>query len=122
MARQTFFEHAVLESELGHHLFQIAILSAKVLDLIAGRFANRVSGELLLAALQKVLAPPVVEIGGDAFPTTELGDALLAPQTLEHDQDFSSGANFLRVLRRISRTAASPDCFFFVIPRLSLGF
>ncbi len=46
-------------------------------------------------------------------------DMLLVVDTI---RTFSSGANFLRVRRRISRTAASADCFFVLgISRLSSG-
>ena len=67
MTRPTFFEHTVLERDFGNDLLQLSVLRAQVRDLIAGGFANRIPGALLLASFEEVLAPAVVEIRGDAF-------------------------------------------------------
>ncbi len=86
------------------------------------RYAHGVARELLLARFEKVLAPAIVEVGGNALAAAQLRDALLTAQPFEDDPDLSSGANLLRVRRRISRTADSVDCFFvLVISRLSPG-
>ncbi len=100
--RQTFFESPVLECDLGHHLLQLAVLGAEILDLITGRLPDRVTGQLLLACLQKLLAPAVVEVRRDALSATQLRDALIPPQPFEYDPDLllrrelptGSSANF----------------------------
>jgi CubicO group peptidase (beta-lactamase class C family) len=43
------------------------------------------------AGLEKLLAPPVIEVRDDAFTATQRGDALLAPQPLDHDPDLLFG-------------------------------
>jgi hypothetical protein len=100
-SRQTFFEHPVLERDLGNDLLQLAILGAELLDFIARRPPDGVSSQLLLASLQEVLAPAVVEVGRDALPATQLRDALLAPQPFEYDPDL--------LLRRELPTGSSAD-------------
>ncbi len=80
--RQTFFEYAVLERDLGDHFLQLSVLSPELLDFVAGGFPDRVSYQLLLARLQEVLAPAVVEVGRDALATAQLGDALLSSRPL----------------------------------------
>ena len=79
MTRQTFFEHAVLERDLGNHFLQLAILASQVLDFVAGGFPDRISSQLFLPRLEKVLAPSVIQVPGDAFAPTQVRDALLAP-------------------------------------------
>jgi hypothetical protein len=59
----------------------------------------RVAQQALLARFEKllappvveVLAPPVVEVRDDAFAAAQRGDALLAPQALDHDPDLFLG-------------------------------
>ncbi len=79
MTRQTFFEYTVLERDLGDDLLQLSVLASQVFDLVAGRFSDRVARQLLLARFEKVLAPSVVEVRGDAFSSTQISDTLLAP-------------------------------------------
>jgi hypothetical protein len=91
MTRQTFFEHAVAERDLGHDFLELPILRAQSLHFVAGRFANGVTSQLLLARFEKVLAPAVVEVRGDAFTTTQFRDTLLASKALEHNADLLLG-------------------------------
>ena len=122
MTCQTFFKNAIAKRDLGHHLLELSVLRAQVLDLITGGFANRVPCQLLLARFEETLAPPIVKIGSDALTSAQLGDTLLATETVEYDPDLFFGENLRRVFRRISRTAASLDCFFLVaIKTLSSG-
>ena len=86
--RQTFFEHPILEGELGHHLLQLTVFRAQLLDFVAGGFPSRIPGQLLLAGFQEVLAPAVVEVCCDALSAAEFRDALLTPQPLENDPDL----------------------------------
>ena len=82
MTRQTFFEHAVLKRGLGNNFLQLAILASQVFDFVSGGFSDCVASQLFLAGLEKVLAPSVVEVGCDAFSSTQIGDALLTSQPL----------------------------------------
>jgi hypothetical protein len=45
----------------------------------------------LLARLEEILAPAVIEVGGDAFSATEFGHALLTAQAFENDADLLFG-------------------------------
>jgi len=78
MTRQTFFEHPVAERQLGDDFFQLAVLRPQLLHLAAGGFAHRVATEPLLARLEEVLAPALVQVRSDPFLPAQLGDALLA--------------------------------------------
>jgi hypothetical protein len=91
MSRQTFFEHPVLERHLGHHFLQLMVLRAQLLDFVAGRFADRVPGQLLLARFEEVFAPSVIKVSRDALATAQLRDALLAPKPLECIPSAKSG-------------------------------
>jgi hypothetical protein len=91
MTRQTFFENAVLECDLGDDFLEFAVLASQIFDFVTGGFPNRVACQLLLARLEKILAPPVVKVRGDAFSATEVGDALLTPQPFEDDPDLLLG-------------------------------
>ena len=62
----------MLECDLRYDLLEFAVLGAKVLDLIARRFANGVARELLLARFEEVLAPAVVQVRGDPLATAQL--------------------------------------------------
>jgi hypothetical protein len=85
-----------------------------------------------LPADRLIADAPLCVTARDRFPVSN-GHTLIIPKrhvasafeltSEEHGaiRTFSSGANFLLVRRRISRTAASVDCFFFVISRLSPG-
>src|SRR6516165_6211884 len=76
-----FFEQPVLERRLGHHLLERAGLPAQLLDLLRGRRSRGVAGQALLAGLQKVLRPAVIEVLDDPFAAAQLGNAVLATQT-----------------------------------------
>lgn len=79
-------------------------LGAQPLDLVAGRFA---CGKSLLACLQEVLRPAVIEVLVD--PSLRHSSAMLsfAAQARNHDRTFSSAEYCRLVARRISRTAFS---------------
>ena len=107
MTRQTFFEHTVLERDLGDDFLEFPVFASQVLHFVAGGFSDRVASQLLLARLEKVLAPSVVEVRGDALSSTEIGDALLASQTFENNADLL----FRRELPSGSTTDLSDRCF-----------
>ena len=88
MARQTFFEYTVLECDLGDDFLEFSVLASQVLDFVSGGFSDCVASQLFLAGLEKVFAPSVVEVGCDAFSSTQIGDALLTSQPLENNADL----------------------------------
>ena len=50
--------------------------------------AGDVAGQPLLADLEELLGPAIVEVLGDAFLAAEFGDAVLAAQAIEDDADL----------------------------------
>ncbi len=74
MTRQTFFEHAIFERDLGDDFLELSVLGPQFLDFVAGGFAHGVSRELLLARFEEVLAPAIIEVGGNALAAAQLGD------------------------------------------------
>src|SRR3954471_16840729 len=53
-----------------------------------GRRSRGVTRQAALAGLQELLGPSVIEAFGYAFTPTQLGNAGLAPQTIQHDADL----------------------------------
>ncbi len=47
----------------------------------------RIAHQPRLAGREKLLAPAVIQIGADTFLPPKLGDAVLAPQPLQHNAD-----------------------------------
>jgi hypothetical protein len=86
-----FFEQAVLEGDLGQRLLELTGFGAERLDLVGRRLANGVAGQPLLAGLEELLGPSVVEVLGDPFLAAQLGDAVLAAQAFQDDADLLLG-------------------------------
>src|SRR5918997_3268785 len=99
--RSCFFEQTVLGGGVRHDLLQGTGPSAQGSDLIGGRLPSRVSRQALLAGLQELLGPAVVQVLADALTPAQLGDAVLAAQTLQHDADL--------LLRRELPACGTPD-------------
>src|SRR5215218_8841186 len=91
LCQPRFFERAVLEREVGDSLLQGAGFLAQRLDLVRRGGPGGVAGEPLLPGFQELLRPAVVHGRGDALAPAQLGDAVLAPQALEHDADLLLG-------------------------------
>src|SRR5437763_10885638 len=98
---RAFFEQAVLEHQLGNHLFQRAGFPAQVLDFGRRRRPLRVAGQALLAGLEELLRPAVIEVLNDPFAAAQFGDAVFATQTSQHDADL--------FLRRKLPAGRAPD-------------
>jgi hypothetical protein len=107
MTRQTFFEHSVLERDLGDDFFQLPVLASQIFDFVTGGFSDGVTSQLFLPCFEKVLAPSVVEVRGDAFSSAQIGDALLASQSFENNADL-----ILRGELPSGSTADLSDCGF----------
>ena len=69
-----FFKQPVLESDLGQRLLELAGFGPQCLDLVGRRLAGGVAGQPLLAGLEELLGPAVVEILGDTFLAAQLGE------------------------------------------------
>ena len=83
MTRQTYFEHPVLERDLGDDFLQLVVLAAQILDFVAGGFANRVASKLFLPGFEKVLASSVGQAGGEPFSAAQVCNALRASKRFE---------------------------------------
>ncbi len=88
MTRQTFFEHAVFECDLGDDFFEFSILGPQILDFVASGFADSVACELLLTRFQEILAPALVEVGGNALAAAQFGNTLLTSQPFEDNPNL----------------------------------
>ncbi len=78
--RERFFEYPVFDQNLGQGFFQLAGLGSQGLDLIGRRLTRGIAGETLLASLQELLRPAVIEVLDNALFAPELGDAGFAAQ------------------------------------------
>ena len=66
------------------HFILSMLLLDRILDFIRGGCPRRVAGQPLLAGLEEVLRPAVIEILDNAFAAAELGDAVLAAKAIQH--------------------------------------
>ena len=84
----TFFEQPVLKGGLCQGLLQRAGLSPQDLHFRAARLARRVTSKPLLAGLEKLFGPTVVQARRNPLAPAKLGYALLAAKALKHDADL----------------------------------
>src|SRR5215203_6803372 len=83
-----FFKQPQFKRLLGHHRLELLRLTPQILDLATGRRPRSVTRQAALAGLQELLGPGVIETLGYAFTPTQLGNAGLAPQAIQHDTDL----------------------------------
>src|SRR5690606_10072448 len=83
-----FFEQTVLQRQVGDCLLQRAGLATKVLHFTGRRSTGRVACQSPLAGFQKFLRPGVVEALGDPLLAAQLGNAVFATKTVQHDPDL----------------------------------
>src|SRR6185503_15432226 len=86
-----FFEQAVLERGFCQRLLELARLGSQRLDLVRSGLARGIASEPLLAGLQELLGPAIIEVLSDAFLAAQLGDAVLAAQPVQNDADLLLG-------------------------------
>src|SRR6516165_8727130 len=86
--RSRCFQQPVLEGQLGHYLLQRAGLPAQFLDLIRGCASRSVTGQALLAGLQKFICPAIIEVLDNPLAAAQLGDTVLAAQTRKDDANL----------------------------------
>jgi len=63
-----FFEQAVVQRQLGHDLLEGQSLTAQALDFIGCRLAGGIARQALLARLQELLRPAIIEVLVDPLP------------------------------------------------------
>jgi len=83
-----FFEQPKFQCLLGNDLLEIAGLTPKQLDLVAGGSTRRVARQPLLARFEELLRPVVVKALGNPLAPAKRGDRLLAAQTVKNDSDL----------------------------------
>jgi hypothetical protein len=86
-----FFKHTVLERELGDQLLELADLIPQLRHIAAIGLALGIADQALLARIEELFAPGVVEVSGDAFAPAEFTNAGLATQAFEDDADLVFG-------------------------------
>src|SRR5262245_10196595 len=103
--------------------FSAPALATQVPDLVRRRRSRRIAGQALLARLEKFLRPTVIEILDDPLAPAQLGDAVLAAQSFQHDADLVSAEKGRRVARRmvfstcIAGSFTGPDFCLIFAPR-----
>src|SRR5271157_1016140 len=88
---RAFFEQSVFQGQLGNDLLQRRSLAAQLLHFVRGCSPRRIAGQALLASLEEVLRPAIIEVLNDPFAAAELRDAVLATQALQYDADLLFG-------------------------------
>src|SRR4051812_30258813 len=63
----------------------------QVVDLFRGGGLIRIASQALLASLQEVFRPAIVQVLRDPLAATQLGNAVLAAQAFQHDPDLLLG-------------------------------
>jgi hypothetical protein len=83
--RQYLFEQAVFQREVGHQAPHVPHLTMKVLHLTAARDPSRITRQAPLPGFHELRRPVVLEAPGNALPSADLGDAVLATEPLQND-------------------------------------
>ena len=78
--RHAFFEQTVLQGQIGDHLLERRGLTPKTVDLVRGGGPGCIASQALLASLQEVFRPAIVQVLRDPLAATQLGNAVLAAQ------------------------------------------
>jgi hypothetical protein len=82
-----FFEQTIFEGQFGHDFLQRAGLATQVLDLVRGGGPGCIASQALLASLQEVFRPAIVQVLRDPLAATQLGNAVLAAQAFQKPCD-----------------------------------
>ncbi|EZQ17711.1 integrase [Halopseudomonas bauzanensis] len=83
-----FFEQTVFQRQIGNAFLQRAGFAAQILDLVAGGGARRVTGQAALAGFHELPGPGVIQALRDAFLAAQIGDAVFAAQSVQHEPDL----------------------------------
>src|SRR3981189_3052378 len=89
--RHAFFEQTVLQGQIGNHLLERHGLPTQIVDLVRGGSPGRIASQALLASLQEVFRPAIVQVLRDPLAATQLGNAVLAAQAFQNDPDLLLG-------------------------------
>ena len=86
-----FFKTRHVQHRLGQRPLQGVVLGLQLTDFVGGGVPPGIPYEAVLAGLQEVLGPAVIDGGGDAFAAAEFRHRDLAPQALQDDADLLFG-------------------------------
>src|ERR1700692_15260 len=89
--RQACFKQAVFQGQIGDHLLERCGLAPQSNDLVRGGGPGRIASQALLASLQEVFRPAIVQVLCDPRAATQLGNAVLAAQAFQYDPDLLLG-------------------------------
>ena len=83
-----FFKQPVFEKRLGQRFFQLPELSADILHLVRGGVAGGIAGKPLLARLEEVLRPAIIDVLVQPLAATQFRNRVLAAQAFKNDPDL----------------------------------
>ena len=107
--------HVQLSQGARYRQGEVLELRPHLTHLSAVCLAPGVAHQALFPHLEEVLAPSIVQVRWDPLSAVQGGDAGLTPNPSSTIRTLSSAEYFLRVTRRIVRTAASTLSFFSAI-------
>src|SRR5271169_5285020 len=81
-------QQTVFQGQIGDNLLERGRLTPQILDLVRSCGTSRITGQALLASLQEVLRPAIVQVLRDTLAAAQLGDAVLAAQAFQNDPDL----------------------------------
>ena len=86
-----FFEQPVLKGQFGDHLLQGGRFRPQIFDFGRCRLACRVACKTVLAGLQELLRPGIVQALSNPLAAAQRGNAFFAAQTSQDDPDLLLG-------------------------------
>ena len=89
--RRYFFQQPIFKQHLGQRFFQLCRFAAKAFDFLGIGLSCSITGQTLLASLQKLFRPAVVQVLVDAFFAAQLGNADFTAKTFQYDTYLLSG-------------------------------
>ena len=107
MPEHAFVEQPVLQHRFGKGFLELSGFLAQPADVATAGLALSIPGQPLFPRFQKLLAPAVLQILVQAFPTTQLRDTVFPRNPASTIRIFSSALNFRRVARLMARTSLS---------------
>ena len=91
---QTFFIFDHFQCKFSDRCFEVGVFALEMSDLICGGITDGGTRQAVLACLEEVLGPLVVDTGCDTLFPGQLGDAYLASQAFKYDTDFFLSREF----------------------------
>jgi len=91
ISQYAFFEQPVLQQQIGQQFFELPPLRTQVVNFVPARFPRGVARQALLTRLEELLGPAIVEVLVDPLLAAQLGHAVFATQTRDHDPNLVLG-------------------------------